>query len=177
MVVVILNCFHWSGYHCARHLLHRGHEVVGVDEINHPKKEELYMYVGRNSHFQHFNTIEERENHSHSSREDPQIFVSDENFILFQEKASVHEIKIEVPPLYGEWMEMEDKQIETIDDLKFWIMENNAVYIEDFLDPVMEHFEQGDLTDIKDVTFQRSQEADQLSELLERIWLIHTMNR
>lgn len=172
MVVVLFNCFHWVGYHLTRQLLHNGHEVVGVDLIDDTKKEQLYMYVGRNSHFQHFNTIEERFNHSHHSKDEPKFLISDEAIKVEYEDYSSDDILINFPPLFGEFMDMEEKEIDTVDDLKIWILNNGAVYIEDFLEAIIHHLENGELRLQQDV-FQNTSREEQPPEVLERIWMVH----
>ncbi|MCP3026692.1 hypothetical protein [Halobacillus sp. A5] len=168
MVVVIFNCFHWMGYHCARQLLHSGHEVVGVGEINTRKKEQLYMYVGRNSHFQHFNTIEERNNHSHYTKDEPWITIDEK--IITLHSSDDREWRLNAPALFGEWMDMNDKEIETIDDLKLWILESGALYVGDYFEAVIHHLMKGELSSLLEKDFSSADRETQPQEVLERIW-------
>ncbi|WP_101843471.1 hypothetical protein [Halobacillus sp. Marseille-P3879] len=168
MVVVVFNCFHWMGYHCTRQLLYNGHEVVGVDEIDTPLKEKLYMYVGRNSHFQHFNTIEERDNHSHHSKNEPWIKISQREIIISTNGNS--DVALPVPPLFGEWMKMESQDIETIDDLKLWILAQRAKYVGDFFEVVIDHLEKGEVSSLLEINFSNTARATQPQEILERVW-------
>ncbi|WP_173916955.1 hypothetical protein [Halobacillus sp. Marseille-Q1614] len=167
MVIVLYNCFHWVGYHCARQLLHRGHEVIGVDEIDNEKKEELYLYVGRNSHFQHFTTTEQRLNHCHSSEEEVQVRIHDSYIEVKGQDGAAQ--KIEVPALFGEWMEIDSSEIVTIDDLQFWIIQHHAVHVEDFLEKVIYFLEQGELPE----EIERKAEEAEPQEVVDRIWEIY----
>ncbi|GGF15527.1 hypothetical protein GCM10010954_12700 [Halobacillus andaensis] len=175
MVVVLFNCFHWMGYHCARQLLHSGHEVVGVDEIDDPMKEQLYMYVGRNSNFQHFNTIEERDNHSHYTNDESHLLISNETLVI--KYKLFDEVTIDLPPLFGEWMDMKDKEIETIDDLKLWILERGALYVGDFFETVIDHVEKGEILRLAEKKFSLTERETQPQEVLERIWAVRHLNQ
>ncbi|WP_082234659.1 hypothetical protein [Halobacillus massiliensis] len=167
MVIVLYNCFDWIGYHFARQLLHRGHEVIGVDEIDSEKKEELYLYVGRNSHFQYFTSAEQRLNHCHECEEEVHVLIDRSGVEVKQKDRSIE--TAEIPALYGEWMEINCEEIETIDDLQFWIIQHQAVYIEDFVEDMISIIE-GRKESLK---IEREGGGEQPKEILEKIWNIH----
>ncbi|MGP4062028.1 hypothetical protein [Halobacillus sp. H74] len=131
MMVTVHPCFHWIGYHISTGLLQEGVEVVGIDPIIDERSDLLYMYVGRNSNFQHFFRKEEKENHVQQKDDEVMIeFVED--CILIKRNDRDKEL-VKLPPLYGEWMNFERLGIGDKESLQQWVEEHEAVYIEDFL--------------------------------------------
>ncbi|MBM7554044.1 hypothetical protein [Thalassobacillus pellis] len=153
MAYVIDSCFHWIGYHMVQHLLNKGFEVIGVDALEDEKKEALYMFVGRNSCFQHFHTLGEIERYSDRGQIDGIIGVTEGNlhdypYGQIKIADSIHELQeskdienIRVPLSYGEWMPRDetygfpgDHQI-VMEDL---VESESACYIEDFIKEILE---------------------------------------
>ncbi|MRG87065.1 hypothetical protein [Salinibacillus xinjiangensis] len=52
MKVMIMDCFHWMGFHLVEKYLSEGIEVIGLDQMDHPRKEFLYSMIGRNALFE-----------------------------------------------------------------------------------------------------------------------------
>lgn len=144
---LVIGCFNWVGYHLTDALLVNGDKVVGIDHLDHTKKEELALNIGRNSNFTFYETIDDRNLKELNPKA---IFVFDSTMDFIYKKFSnvryftcIHEeqtrnniIEITLPLLYGEWMERtetcyhQDKTFVSFDS-KLFI--EKAVYIKDFV--------------------------------------------
>ncbi|MYL32244.1 hypothetical protein GLW08_05670 [Pontibacillus yanchengensis] len=58
MNYLVWGCYEGIGFHIVNALLDEGHEVVGIDKRTE-KKETLAMFIGRNSNFSYYNTVED----------------------------------------------------------------------------------------------------------------------
>ncbi|SFJ65366.1 hypothetical protein SAMN04487936_103206 [Halobacillus dabanensis] len=132
MMVTVNPCFHWVGYHITRGLLQEGVEVIGIDPIIDEKSDLLYMFVGRNSNFQHFFQEYDKENYVQKAENEITVeYVED--FLLIK-KAKEKQEWLELPKLYGEWMDLDRYGLQGRDSLMKWIEINDAIYIEDFFE-------------------------------------------
>lgn len=142
---LITGCFSWIGYHLLAKLLNDGEEVIGVDQLDNDKKEHFAMLVGRNANFTFYETTDQAEKWRSNSKLNTmfQIDLSEHRSLIhFSSKyASENEqsIEIELPLLYGEWMERSETgfyykgEFVRFDSKQF---ENSAIYIEDFVNAV-----------------------------------------
>lgn len=130
MLVTVRPCFHWIGYHMTANLLQEGEEVIGIDPLTSDLSHHLYMFVGRNSNFQHFYDKKDKEHFIH--KEPEEIFVQyEQNELSIEQNQSVI-LNTSLPKLYGEWMDLPDERIQSEEDMWEWIMEHEATYIGDF---------------------------------------------
>lgn len=143
MNILVQNCFHWIGYHYVNFLLEEGMVVKGVDKINTNKKENLYMFVGRNSSFELIDSSNQNE------EIDAILIIGDIDYtekiycnriihILVgnSSKSLPNSIVINPPLLFGEWMEMNEKGFYVTDRFISFDSEefrNEAVHILDFI--------------------------------------------
>ncbi len=133
MMTTIYQCFHWIGYHLTTNLLQEGYEVIGIDPMFSPLSEQLYMFVGRNSNFQHFYTVQDKEKHVHTNEEEKMINIQG-NVLVIEETANSKATNcIELPPLFGEWMDLDELGINQKEELAEWVADTKAVYIEDLV--------------------------------------------
>ncbi|SHG23048.1 hypothetical protein [Ornithinibacillus halophilus] len=141
MSLLIVNCFHWIGFHLVDHLLEEGYEVCGMDDLGSEKKENLSMFFGRNDSFK---LISEKE----ESEFDTVIVVDDVFPATISSKKTIEIgfnsiegregqiIQVTVPILFGEWMPMSEEGIIYNDRLIPFESEEfltEAIYINDFI--------------------------------------------
>ncbi|UOQ43446.1 hypothetical protein MUN89_16190 [Halobacillus salinarum] len=137
MRTTVYQCFHWVGYHLTTCLLQEGYEVIGIDPMYTPLSEHLYLFVGRNSNFQHFYYMEDKEKHVQPGDKERLVNIQGNLLVIeiLSEEASVDHI--ELPALFGEWMDLEEHSITSKNELRTWIEEHNALYIGDFLEEII----------------------------------------
>ncbi|ELK45218.1 UNVERIFIED_CONTAM: hypothetical protein N8J90_11470 [Halobacillus marinus] len=155
MVVVVHPSFHWIGYHVCKELLQEGHVVIGIDPIKDKRSDLLYMYVGRNSNFQHFFQKSDKENHMHNSGSEVEVDIKKGKVRIV---TSEGEERVEIPALYGEWMPMADHSFQEKGDLRKWIEETEAVYVGDFVKTLLPSY------------LTRNMEEESLEERVEATW-------
>ncbi|WP_042149029.1 hypothetical protein [Paucisalibacillus sp. EB02] len=143
MTILIQNCFHWIGYHYVNFLLEKGIVVKGVDKIDTEKKENLYMFIGRNSSFELMDSPKNNKakiaivigdcNSAAPCIDAERIFQLDVNGLKNKiDNATI----IKAPLLFGEWMDMTEEGLVTgekiirFDSVKF---QSESVYIGDFV--------------------------------------------
>ncbi|MCA0969601.1 hypothetical protein LCM20_03215 [Halobacillus litoralis] len=131
MIITVNPSFHWIGYHLTANLLQEGVSVIGIDSLTSERSEQLYMFVGRNSNFQHFYNQEDKEQHIHI--EDDEISIVYEQNELFIEQSGALLAHLTLPIVYGEWMDLPDHEISNEDELYEWVREREAVYIGDYV--------------------------------------------
>lgn len=148
MKVAIVNCFHWVGYHLVEEMLEEGVEVIGIHESNTKQSEFLSMFVHRNSLFTETDMIPENVDYTvvigHTAIDSTRLFtiqLIEEN--IKTSDMSLHDVTIEIPLLYGEWMPMDEKGIfvqnKYISFTSNIFMEKGVYvqdYIKDFLDVI-----------------------------------------
>lgn len=144
MSFLIVNSFHWIGYHIANYLLENGHEVDGFDTLSSSKEEHLSMYFARNDLFSLIASTELQ------SEYDTAIFIGNTEVpfckhIHAQKKIKLHQgsadhhdkvINVEIPLLFGEWMHMNENGMFRANDVIPFSSETfltEAIYIADFV--------------------------------------------
>ncbi|MBM7571522.1 hypothetical protein [Aquibacillus albus] len=153
---VVLGAFHWIGYQIITRLLDDSYEVIGIDKMESEKKENLSMYIGRNSLFTHVSSSEEMNQLQKLQQinilfeiDSSQLFndrysLNTETVINLDKgrvKASSNTVDVDLPLLYGEWMPRNDNgvyhngQFVAFDSEQF---KNEAVYIQDFITCLIE---------------------------------------
>ncbi|GEN52906.1 hypothetical protein [Halobacillus faecis] len=173
MMVTINPCFHWIGYHLTSSLLQEGIEVIGIDPIEDSKSDLLYMYVGRNSNFQHFFQRSDKENHVQQSNDEWEVDLVDEGLLVRQ--GDTEENWIETPLLYGEWMDIRKTGAQGKGELVQWIMDHQATYIGDFMDAFLrsfldqEPFRVGERLEDKDIITERVDALWRCEQLLRNV--------
>ncbi|MFZ0369755.1 MAG: hypothetical protein WAM07_09140 [Halobacillus sp.] len=133
MLITVHPCFHWIGYHMSTGFLQEGRQVIGIDRMDASLSEHLYMYVGRNSNFQHFYSKEDKERHTQPTDDELFIEYADQYLIVERKHEDRIFVQVELPHLYGEWMDVSRKGIEQEEELLEWVRASKAVYISDFL--------------------------------------------
>ncbi|MDC3417217.1 hypothetical protein [Aquibacillus salsiterrae] len=154
---VVSGSFHWIGFHIVQYLLATGQEVIGLDIIDTDKKDNLSMFVGRNSSFTH---VEHSDDLLHNSKqsdyivfevaEDKERFSLPElgnkkvyNFCTTRKENEVLDdtCYVKLPLLYGEWIPrdydgifFQDEYIR-FDSTRF---QREAVYISDFIESLLQ---------------------------------------
>ncbi|WP_226576917.1 hypothetical protein [Halobacillus litoralis] len=163
MLVTVHPCFHWVGFHTSTHLLQEGVEVIGVDPIEDKRADFLYMYVGRNSNFQHFFQEADKDNHVHQT-EDEIVVEYVENSVHVRH-SNGNEKWIELPKLYGEWMDLEKIGVQNESRLMEWVKKNEAVYIGDFVEDLIPFL-------CKGVPFELTvaQKEEQIADRVSAVW-------
>ncbi|WP_330948531.1 hypothetical protein [Virgibacillus sp. MG-45] len=145
MTTLVMNCFHWIGYHIVDHLLQQGEKVYGCDHVDTDQKDHLSMFFGRNDQFTFCKTIDEK-------RYDDIFIIEQQNEhplpsshravrIGTREMKQLDDqmIDIHIPYLVGEWMPMANDGVRIGGE---WIpFESNlfiqeAIYVKDFI-PIM----------------------------------------
>ncbi|WP_394218593.1 hypothetical protein [Halobacillus trueperi] len=164
MMVTVNPCFHWIGYHLTSSLLQEGIEVIGIDPIVDAKSDLLYMYVGRNSNFQHFFQRSDKENHVQQSKDEWEVDLVDGGLLVRQ--GDEERDWIELPLLYGEWMDIQTTGVQEKEELVQWIMEHQAIYIGNFLETFMGNFLDHQPLDIQ----QRVEDKDIITERVDALW-------
>ncbi|WP_028782042.1 hypothetical protein [Thalassobacillus devorans] len=186
MVYIIDACFHWIGFHLTQHLLTEGHEVIGIDPIEDTKQENLYFFIGRNSRFQHFHSIEEMERHCHNETIEAVISVVRPAFSrscygeLFvcdsvEDFRNKEGTEVELPPLYGEWMPRDEQTIYISQTDPFLLSElidrEDAIYIEDFIVSFFKNFSEkgrkGTAGDFRSFLPEQTKNIEGLKEQLQ----------
>lgn len=137
MIVKIVNCFHWVGYHLTTHLLEQGFKVHGVDTVDTTKKELFSLFVGRNDRF----ILDDKNNNEQSY----DVIIEINRQLSHQQVETIITLKkmprtngvrqtcsIKVPIVIGEWMPKE-KIAKITDSLQTDVFLNTALRIEDVL--------------------------------------------
>jgi hypothetical protein len=150
VTILVQNCFHWIGYHYVNFFLEKGMVVKGVDRIDSDKKENLYMFIGRNSSFE---LMDSPNNNKVDiaiviGNPDAASIIDAEKIIQLDINGLKNKIKnaiiIKAPLLFGEWMEMTEEGLVTGNKVTRFDSEefqSESVYIGDFVKatyPVLE---------------------------------------
>ncbi|MFG6115566.1 hypothetical protein ACGTN9_10275 [Halobacillus sp. MO56] len=186
MVYIIDACFHWIGFHLTQHLLTEGHEVIGIDPLEGTKQENLYFFIGRNSRFQHFHSIEEMERHCHNETIEAVISVGrpangksrfGELFVCESVEGFMKNegTSVELPPLYGEWMPRDEQAINISKSEPLLFSElvdrEDSIYIEDFIVYFFKNFwEKGtrvSASDLRSLQLSPTKNKEELKEQLQ----------
>lgn len=139
---LIIGCFNWIGYHLMDKLLVNGNKVVGVDQLNHTKKEQMALTVGRNANFSYYETTDQV-NQNEQFEKFRTVFVFDalRTFYFIPNQNNDNKILVDYPLLYGEWMEQSETGF-YFDDVfisfKSTFFYERAVYIDDFILTIMQ---------------------------------------
>ncbi|WP_407272392.1 hypothetical protein [Radiobacillus sp. PE A8.2] len=147
---LVIGTFDWIGYHLTQVLLDKGEQVIGLDKIETEKQENLQMFIGRNSSFQHVKSKQELENHKKYDEIKTVINVDNRSLdskglqtkrcFKLVNQALDDDVsgytQVEIPLLYGEWMNRTEDGIEfngNYIEFESEIFRNQAIYIEDFV--------------------------------------------
>lgn len=157
MATVVVNCFHWIGFHFTEMLIEQGEEVIGVQGSKHEKSDFLSMFVSRNSLFTHKNDMPEKAekvivigytNKIPKSDTIIQCLTGDNTKNVNKES----HLCIEIPLLYGEWMPM-DKSGIYVDNKHILFtsrqFKEKAVYVKDFIKNCLDSLD-GNMKDTKE---------------------------
>lgn len=108
MCIKVENCFHWIGFHLINRLLEEGIPVIGIDQVDTPKKEYLSMYVARNDSFSLHDKEPDEKNFDLAFEVCDLYEDGDRKHVITLLKSSVSrkdtEHIIYPPKLIGEWM-------------------------------------------------------------------------
>lgn len=169
--ILLINCFHWIGFHMTNQLLESGYKVDGIDQNSSHQQEQLSMFVGRNSSFSlldkqnlneyRYSIIVGSYSHIEQIQANHTLQMTGSSDTNNQRNQAV--IEIEMPLLFGEWMPMTEKgiyyrqQFIPFDSPRFLL---NAVYIKDFTNSLLQWMESHHLSHVKKVKTTRSNDAD-----------------
>lgn len=116
MTILVKNCFHWMSFHIVNELLYAGYRVHGHSKTKNKHGENFLMYLARNSNFKYLTSLEQRnykaviiidENVPSCQIKNNRIFWITPN----QKPPNNSLIKINIPPVFGEWMPMDMEQM------------------------------------------------------------------
>ncbi|MGI8314445.1 hypothetical protein [Halobacillus mangrovi] len=173
MMITVSPCFHWIGYHISTGLLQEGYEVVGIDHMDDLLCDHLYMFVGRNSNFQHFYNHIDKEKHLHTGPEEWRVNIEDSLLIIQQGADKSLTKRIEMPELYGEWMDLTALNIHSSDGLYQWVLKNNGVYISDFVNEVCDFLVIGKDHDLR---IDQAKSEGEIRRNVEAVWKSHELS-
>ncbi|KHE69462.1 hypothetical protein [Halobacillus sp. BBL2006] len=175
MMITVSPCFHWVGYHISTGLLQEGYEVIGIDGMDDLLSDHLYMYVGRNSNFQHFYNHTDKENHLQIGEEERKVSIDDYLIVILSGEGSSLVRRIEIPELYGEWMDIHSLNLQSPDELYEWVIKNDAVYITDFL-KVMIPLIIEEKAQTSTVIFDQEKSDEDRKRNVEAVWKSHMVS-
>lgn len=137
MIVKVVNCFHWIGYHLTNHLLEQGDEVHGVDKIDTDKKELFSLFVGRNNRFTLCNKNKNQQKNDVTIEINSQLSHQQNATVIILKKmrrtnshAETSSIKVSI--VIGEWMPKDEIERLT-NNLQTDAFLNKAIRIKDLL--------------------------------------------
>lgn len=144
MSILVVNCFHWIGFHVVDGLLEKGEEVDGIDLSPPDEMEHLSLFFGRNSLFQQVDLTNRKEYETAIIIGDYDGLdqVNSKRYIIINGKKGIEKgnrsfiTNIHVRLLFGEWMPMDQRGVYvngqhiTFDSNLFL---TQAVYITDFV--------------------------------------------
>ncbi|QDP39781.1 hypothetical protein [Radiobacillus deserti] len=131
-MIVIHNCFHWIGYHLIQKFLEEGYEVTGCDSIQSEKKENLHMFVGRNSHFEFVDTLPENR-----IADNDVIYIDVQSNLLSIQNQQNDTHTINIPMLFGPFMDRDkDGFYEKENYISFdsETFQEEAIWIDDYME-------------------------------------------
>lgn len=147
MTNLVLNCFHWIGYHVVDHLLASGEQVDGIDNIDSSKKEHLSMFFARNSLFKQIQADKRSEYNTIfiiGSIPDTTIKLPAKRIIHITSKVGQTTDKstttIYYPLLFGEWMPMNENGFTAHGEQILFDSEDflrEAIYVKDFVKNIL----------------------------------------
>lgn len=152
---LVLGCYDWIGFHLTNRLLEEGYEVTGMDLINSDKKENLAMFIGRNSYFTFLDQMDDIKESTSSidaviqlskeckGKTDLIDTVQGNFYVLSSGGASLDEkaIGVTLPVLYGEWCPRDQYgffHYGTYIRFDSDTFKKEAVYIEDFIEALLQ---------------------------------------
>lgn len=142
MKVLIIDCFHWLGFHLTTKYLDEGFSVTGVDTLMEPRREFLCDFVGRNANFilqddlkklnepssfsLMYSFSESTQFLSHKQQKGKRIRIFEkESRLVFEDDTSFQGKTIFAPHVIGPWMEQSEFARKSTFD--------NVLYVEDFV--------------------------------------------
>lgn len=145
MSILVVNCFHWVGFHIVNGFLEKGEDVDGIDLSPSDETEHLASFFGRNSLFQQVEANTRKEYDTtimigdvgcfDTSNSKQVIRINDNNGLEEGNCSFVTNIRVEL--LFGEWMPMNRQGVYknskhiSFDSEQFL---TQAVYIQDFVE-------------------------------------------
>lgn len=168
MPILLVNCFHWIGFHIMNELLEAGYMVEGIDNMSTEQDEHLSMFVGRNSSF----TLIEKENLSHykssiivGSWPHSEDIQADQMLQLCESNAKNLEehIIIEMPMLFGEWMPMTEDGLyhqQKFIPFNSSLFLTEAIYIRDFTSHLLQWVTYTNLSQVIKIKSERNKDTD-----------------
>lgn len=142
MSTVVVNCYHWIGFHFVQMLLARGEEVIGFHDEPSDKNTFLSMFLGRNHSFTHVRNMPEK---AHkvivigSSDSIPEASITIQCIAHLDKKQRSREdnsVLVYMPIIFGEWMPMNAEGIVVRNELLPFDSDtfiNEAIYVKDFI--------------------------------------------
>jgi hypothetical protein len=160
MHVLVMNCFHWIGYHIADQLLVNSYKVDGIAGEPANQKDHLSMFLGRNSAFQ-LKTAAASETSYDAVITMGECVPSDvrANRCLCINgtdcgQSGLAETVIHTPLLFGEWMPMNEEGLymeEQFIRFDSKCFQTEAIYIEDFTRGILQWLQVNELPNVLDV--------------------------
>ncbi|MDL4842913.1 Rossmann-fold NAD(P)-binding domain-containing protein [Aquibacillus rhizosphaerae] len=153
---LVLGCYHWIGFHITNKLLKEGYHVIGFDEGDAEKEDELSMFFGRNSLFTKLDNKEDIVKGYKSKKFNACFNLLDQKSVegLLRMKVGRwfqlgtpnklnlnNKIVIDLPLLFGEWMPRKKSGFIYGKDFIYFNsgdFKRKALYIEDFVDAIFQ---------------------------------------
>lgn len=179
MTFLVMNCFHWVGYHIVAQLLENGCQVDGIAGRENAMEEHFSMFLGRNSNFK----LKETE---HADVYDKAIIVGAHTggeeinakcqFLITRkakEQSLSNMIRVQIPLLFGEWMPMNEEGMFIGEqfiqfDSDYFLSE--AVYVEDFISTLLQWLK---TEDVPDQLEMRAYHTAEKTEACENMIYLH----
>ncbi|WP_181349149.1 hypothetical protein [Thalassobacillus sp. CUG 92003] len=186
MVHLIYDCFQWFNYYLTKGIMDRGYDVIGIDPLSTPLSEHLYMYVARNSSFQHFYNQEDMDRHTQSPNIKCTCWMQDQTIYFQSNEEDCQTLqKIALPPLYGEWMPLPSQEYTSLKDaLHQLVTSDGSFYVEDFVDQLLANIDKKDFSSPVESTVEQSEnEKEMVAKLIDHYhnysWLLeeHQQNK
>ncbi|MDY0407878.1 hypothetical protein ACFFIS_12580 [Virgibacillus soli] len=142
MATLVVNCFHWIGFHIVNAFLQENEKVIGYDQIDVESKQFLSMYFGRNDKFKLIQTIKEEQFENIIIVGEPNIDIRRlkvKNICVIQtEEKQINQlqdvINLNIPYLIGEWMPLKKDGIFIDGKLYQYdneLLSHEAIYMKD----------------------------------------------
>ena len=148
MPVLVINCFHWIGFHITNQLLEIGCQVEGINNNSSEKSANLSLYIGRNSLFK---LISLKELNKYDTvinigeSKDLHEIDTKRTILISDTERTRNEIKnvtfIRTPLLFGEWMPMNREGVYYLNEhipFDSELFLTQSIYIKDFTESLVQ---------------------------------------
>lgn len=169
MTICVTNCLHWIGFHVVNRLLEDGYPVDGIANMESEREEDLFLLLGRNSLFSLYSNEDQIKEKKYTD-----VILADgskqrsiqlkKTFNLGTNRTEPPIINVELPLLFGEWMPMDENGVYVSDQyIQFDSdqFQDNAIYIDDFVDCLMQWMKAPDLPQVISLTKDKTLQVEE----------------